>query len=160
MKEWFGGKNFTLTELIYKGTRDGFSSQNFHSKVDGRGAIIVIIKSNIGGNIFGGYTKKGFNSCANYSTDPDAFLFSVTKKTKIIQNANNTYSLYDEASRHATWGGGHDLGLMTNCNTENTSYCNLGHTYVPPDGHANGSEGAKNYLAGAYNFMTEEIEIF
>ena len=73
---------------------------------------------------------------------------------------NTAYSLYDESSRHATWGGGHDLALFGNCNTENTSYSNLGHTYTPPNGITYGTEDAKSYFAGSYNFMVEEVEIF
>ena len=44
------------------------------------------------------------------------------------------YATYGTAGNHATFGGGHDLNLCDNCNTINSSYSSLGHTYQPPAG--------------------------
>ena len=44
LKEYLSS-NFIITELIYVGSRDGFSTGKFHSKVDAKGAVIVLIKS-------------------------------------------------------------------------------------------------------------------
>ena len=38
--EWTGSKNM---ELLYRGTRDGMSSKNFHDKCDNQGKTIIII---------------------------------------------------------------------------------------------------------------------
>ena len=46
MKEWLG-KNLLFTELLYKATRDGFDAPKFHSLIDKKGAVIVLIKSKI-----------------------------------------------------------------------------------------------------------------
>jgi hypothetical protein len=70
--------SFCVTELLYRGSEDGWSASTFHSKVDDKGAVICIIRSS-NGNIFGGYTKIGFDSSSLYKADSDAFLFSVTK---------------------------------------------------------------------------------
>jgi hypothetical protein len=37
--------SFCATELLYRATKDGWSASNFHSKVDGKGAVICIIRS-------------------------------------------------------------------------------------------------------------------
>ena len=87
----------------------------------------------------------------------------MSKKLKIEQQANSgvsQYGVYCGTGYNATWGGGHDIHLSDNCNTVNSSYSNLGHTYVCPSGMINGSEEAKNYLAGSYNFLVNEIEAF
>lgn len=68
--------------------------------------------------------------------------------------------MYGAPNYHVTFGGGHDIYLCDNCNTTNSSYSNFGHTYKCPDGFAYGSNEAKNYFAGSYNFMTDEIEVF
>ena len=62
----------------------------------------------------------------------------------------------------STFGGGHDLSIGgDSCNTNSSlNYSNLGHTYVCPDEHTNASEGAKAYLAGAYNFVVSDIEVY
>ena len=44
LKEYLNS-TFIITELLYVGTRDGFSSSNFHSKIDNKGAVIILIKS-------------------------------------------------------------------------------------------------------------------
>jgi hypothetical protein len=53
--------NFCTTELLYSGSKDGWSTSFFHNKVDNNGAVICIIRSS-NGNVFGGYTKLGFDS--------------------------------------------------------------------------------------------------
>lgn len=47
--------------LIYRGSRDGFLSKNFHNKCDYKGETLSIIKSTKG-YIFGGYTKINWDS--------------------------------------------------------------------------------------------------
>ena len=44
-------------ELLYRGTRDGFGSKEFHQKCDGKGPSLTLIKSKPFGRIFGGYTN-------------------------------------------------------------------------------------------------------
>jgi TLD len=57
--EWSGKKQMQLT-LTYRGSRDGFNNQQFHSKVDGKGpANFVCIQSETG-LVFGAYTSKPF----------------------------------------------------------------------------------------------------
>ena len=43
MKEWSGYKKM---ELLYRGTRDGMNSQNFHNKCDNKGPNYVLIQNN------------------------------------------------------------------------------------------------------------------
>ena len=51
-------------------------------------------------------------------------------------------------------GGGHDLYLSDNCNANNSSYSNLSHSY------GNNQGGNTTSLAGSYNFVVDEIEVF
>jgi hypothetical protein len=39
------GNSYCVTELLYRGTTDGFQCATYHTKVDGKGAVIVLIKS-------------------------------------------------------------------------------------------------------------------
>jgi len=72
---------------------------------------------------------------------------------------SNSYSCYDGSNYGPTFGGGHDLYLCDNCNIYNSNYSNLGHSYNL-NGYVYGSTQIKNFLAGSYNFMVSEIEIF
>jgi len=44
------------SELIYRGTRDGFSGVEFHKKIGGKGFLLSLVKTTLG-KVFGGYTE-------------------------------------------------------------------------------------------------------
>jgi hypothetical protein len=54
--------------LLYRESRDGFGSSNFHSKSDGVPNTITIILMT-GGFIFGGFTPIAWDSSGNYKED-------------------------------------------------------------------------------------------
>ena len=58
--EWTG---YEKMELIYRGTRDGMTSNKFHEKCDNQGPTITLIKTDK--NIFGGYTSISWSSDGN-----------------------------------------------------------------------------------------------
>jgi len=51
-----------ITELIFRGTKDGFTASAFHTKCDNKGATITIVKAKNNGNVFGGYNPKSWVS--------------------------------------------------------------------------------------------------
>jgi len=53
-----------------------------------------------------------------------------------------------------TFGGGHDLYISDQSNTNNSSYSGLGSTYELPTGKNN------TWLAGTNSFKVLEIEVF
>ena len=50
-------------KLLFRGSRDGFEAQTFHSKCDNRGPTVTIVKS--GNYIFGGFSEKSWDSKYN-----------------------------------------------------------------------------------------------
>ena len=46
--------------LLYRASRDGWASSNFHFYCDNQGPTVAVIKS--GNNIFGGYTEQSWDS--------------------------------------------------------------------------------------------------
>ena len=48
--------------LLYRGTRDGFGSNDFHSKCDGKSNTLTILKAKQSEFIFGGYTEAEWDS--------------------------------------------------------------------------------------------------
>lgn len=80
--------------------------------------------------------------------------------TNIGPSHSNTYSIYDDSGYGPTFGGGHDFYIANASNTNQSSYSNLGHSYLEPTGNGYSSTQAKNYLAGSYNFQVKEIEVF
>ena len=70
-----------MFELLYRGTRDGFASTQFHKLCDNKGPTVTLAKSNFG-QVFGGYASVSWQSFGGVMNDQEAFLFSVSKVTK------------------------------------------------------------------------------
>ena len=66
--------------LIYRGSRDGFDKESCIEKVYDKQNIVILIQSQ-NGNVFGGYTKAGWDSdlhnSSDYTADKDAFVFQI-----------------------------------------------------------------------------------
>jgi len=72
--EWSGYKSM---ELIYRGTRDGMTSKDFHNKCDNKGKTICLFL-NDKDYIFGGYSSIPWTSNEGDKTANDCFLFTLT----------------------------------------------------------------------------------
>jgi hypothetical protein len=87
--------------LLYRGTRDGFGTKDFHSKCDDHTNTLTIFKAKGSGFIFGGFTAVNWESSNNlkYKSDANAFIFSLTNKDNkplkmnIDQN-NNHHAIF------------------------------------------------------------------
>ncbi len=149
--------------LLYRATRDGFTGQAFHSKCDGKGNTITIIKNNLN-YVFGGYASSAWHSSGEWIDDPNAFLFSLRRagvsfKDKFtIKVATN--ALYGHSGYGTTFGGGHDIRICNQSNTNIGSYSNFGNSYNLPNGYTLGGN-ARDFLAGNYTqWTTTEIEVY
>ena len=72
--EWSGAK---CLELLYRGSRDGMYSKNFHEKCDDKGATITLFR-NDKGNIFGGYLPISWKNNGGYQNENRCFIFTLT----------------------------------------------------------------------------------
>jgi hypothetical protein len=65
------------TVLLYRGSRDGWLSTNFHVKCDNKGPTIVLIRTTKG-RVSGGYTSETWETPPGnrWKQDANAFLFS------------------------------------------------------------------------------------
>ena len=104
--EWTG---YSTMQLLYRGTRDGSTSDIFHKKCDNKGPTICLYE-NDKGNIFGGYSSISWTNSGDSRSDPDSFIFTLSniygiQPTKFINkevnnsvyhNSNNGPSFYDD----------------------------------------------------------------
>ena len=154
-------------ELLYRATRDGWGSADFHRLCDSQGATVTVVKS-AGGFIFGGYADLPWGGGSAYKASPGAFLFGLhtskgqgpIKLTQGGQSPNAGRAVHHNSSTGPRWGGGHDLQIGDNPNAANSSYASLGHTYNPPPGGVYGQPSANEYFAEAYQFTLAEFEVF
>jgi hypothetical protein len=123
--------------LLYRATRDGFTGKAFHSKCDGKGNTITIIKNDLN-YVFGGYASSAWNSSGNYLNDPNSFLFSLRRagvsfKYKFTVKVAKL-ALLGSLSYGATFGN-YDIYICNQSNTSIGSRTYFGHTYNLPDGY-------------------------
>ncbi|CAH3169721.1 unnamed protein product, partial [Porites lobata] len=151
----------------WRASVDGWAASTFHSRCDGRGPTVTIVK--VGKYIFGGYTSVSWASSGGYRYDSKAFLFSLVNKpgwapVKLPQTgtygSSRAYSIYFHSSYGPIFGGGHDFYIYNYASSNTNSASNLGHTYGPPRGYSYGTTSAQTFLAGSYYFTPDEIETF
>ena len=85
-------KNISNISLLYRGTRDGDNSRNFHSKCDNIQNTVTFVKSK-NGRRFGVFTNIGIKSnfSGNYKvTDPKTFIFSLDNHECYFYKSGNT----------------------------------------------------------------------
>lgn len=102
------------------------------------------------------FTSPGAGS---YLASPQAFLFSVVNphrmgptKLPLTKNQNNAICSYRNCG--PTFGGGHDLHITENANSNNSSYSNLGFSYECPSGKQN------TFFTGVKTFSVTDYEVF
>ena len=126
--DWTGFKNM---KLIYRGSRDGMSSNNFRNKCINQGATITLIK-NEKDNIFGGYATISWENKDIWANAPDSFIFTLTniyniEPTKFPSNKNGKD--IGNYSYHGPNFGFTDIYFCHNFNEEGNSYSNFPNSY-------------------------------
>ena len=150
--------------LLYRGTRDGFGADDFHSTCDGHSNTLTIFKAKKSNYIFGGFTSVEWNSSSGFKSDPNAFIFSLTNKDnrplKIKVDPNeDEQAIFGNYDFGPSFGGGHDIHVANKANKTMASYSNLGKSYKHPQ-YAYRSNEAETFLAGSYQFRLDEIEVY
>jgi len=153
------GVEKTSAKLLFRASRDG--GNNFHKCCDNLGPTVTIIKSN--GCIFGAYTPISWASKGAYVINSATFLFSLVgpndeERTVKISNVSGNHSIHDSATAGPTFGGGHDLYISANYQST-SNYSGLGSSYQLTGGNY-GPSGASSYLAGSYNFVVSDYEVY
>jgi len=155
----FYGNTQQKWQLLYKASRDGFDVNVFHNRCNNNGATMKIIQSN-NNYLFGGYTSVAWASSNQYAVDSNAFLFTLTNPHNIlptkypVQPSKTQHTVYHGNGYGPTFGGGHDLYVCTNSNSNNSSYTNFPNTYTDTTGQGN------NTFTGTRNFTASDIEVF
>ena len=157
-------------KFLYRASRDGFGTNDFHLKCDGKANTLTIFKASESSFIFGGFTTASWDSSSGSKTDPNAFLFSLTNKEnqpckmKIDKNRQQ-YAIDCRSSCFPSFGyynhpsHGHDLWIVSNIYKEAPSGSHIGNVYKHPKYNA-GTNEANTFLAGSHEFQLSEIEVY
>ena len=102
----------------------------------------------------------------SYKNSSSSFLFSLRNKDGLapfianIKQGQEKYAIYCCTGHGPNFGGGSDLYICNNPHQVRQSLSNFGYSYQLPTGYVYGNEQAKNLLAGQYQFLTTDIEVF
>lgn len=149
--------------LIYKATRDGFSSEDFHNLCNNRGATLTLIQPRNRiqmkkrDSIFGGYTTIPWSSRFGFYRDPEAFLFRFTQNELIRFNIRSVDEV--AVSHHATAGpvfGLGDIHICHRANENNFSFTKFPYCYEDLNEYG---KGRKTFSKTKY-FLVKELEVY
>eukprot|EP00347_Sterkiella_histriomuscorum_P005061 403358051 len=155
LKDW----NRANIKLLYKGTTDSFEATKFHQLCDNQGPTISFVLSELG-HTFGGYTSISWTSDGAYKEDRQAFLFQLNQRSIHPIENNFDKAVQHHPDYHLIFGSGNDLCLYNQCDVNKSSDSYFGHAYKLPPGYTQGTDDARKYLAGEYQFKVLEIEVY
>jgi len=99
-------------------------------------------------------------SGGGYGSTPNAFIFSLRNKEGLgpfkSMVTNPTYAIYRYSSYGPTFGGGHDIYIANNANSNTHSSTTFGSFYSIPGG----VQDRYTILAGTQTFKPDEVEVF
>ena len=115
-------------ELLYSGSRDGFSTNTFHSKCDNKGPTLFVTKLE-NNRRFGGFASSSWGKDSHEIKDDNAFLFSLDNKIKYGLKKKGIDALYGQENTSVLFGPnyskGDDLpigGDIAYCRTEGLKF--------------------------------------
>jgi hypothetical protein len=148
--------------LLYRATRDGFGSNDFHSKCDGHSNTLTLLKAKQSSYIFGGFTTVSWDGSSWWKSDPNAFIFSLTNKDNkplkmTIKPNKHEFAICCHSGHGPMFG--EDINIYNNANTTMDSNSRLGFAFKHPQ-YALGTNEALTFLAGSQKFQLDEIEVY
>ena len=150
--EYFKGKDI-FYELIFRGTRDGRTSDIFHQKCDGKAKTITVIKT-IKGLKFGGYIEREWKSYGYWvKDDENCFVFSLDLK-KIYEPVKGKDKYFFDQSygpNFAVFGLENNLFKKSSLNLKKKESSNFNFKLFNTDYEINGGENV---------FQVAELEVF
>ena len=151
--EWSGTAGNKQMVVLYKATRDGFTAKDFQLKCYGKGETWVII-SDVKGNVFGGYTSKGWKGIKTWVQDPASYVYTLVNPHGIPPTKYNP-----QENRLCIWDFGNmclgsDLVIAGNSNSNNKSFTYFPNYYIDTTGKG------KTTFTGDEYFQSKEIEVW
>ena len=140
-------------KLLYRATKDGDSSKEFHNKCDNIKGTLTLVKTKKA-FIFGGYTNEIWNNNGGFfRKDNDAFCFSIDLK-KIYKFKKSENSSIKCDKDYGPYFGVTFFGINNNC------LINGGMMNEGLNKYYEGQEKENEINNGEINFGVEEVEVF
>jgi len=118
---------------VYRGTRDGFGAADFHRCCDNRPRLLVLVRAQDSGWLFGGYTEVGFADHGSFYADSASYLYSLSNELghpEKLASLQTGLDLCYNPAVSASFGDGLGFHICNNANTVKGSYTFTGHSYA------------------------------
>ena len=156
--EWTGCNKM---ELLYRGSRDGSTSKDFHDRCDNKGPTICLYQ-NDKDYIFGGYASISWTNSGGYRPASESFIFTLTnihgiEPTK-FPNKDKNISVYHNSNHGPSFGNYNDINIISDYK-QSGSYSSFPSEYE--DTLNKGKSIFTGNLDNSNNRLTvKEIEVF
>jgi len=120
--EWLGKE--VRFDLIFRATRDGWDSTDFHRLCDRVDPTVTVLRNNHD-RLLGGYTPLSWGEGSGYRKDDSltGFVFSLTLMQKCpMKESSKQYSISDTSSTCPKFGGGYDIEIVNRANEDQNDY--------------------------------------
>jgi len=116
IKKIYEWTEYNDMELLYRGSRDGSTSKEFHDRCDNKGPTICLYK-NDKDYIFGGYASISWTCKGGYYSARESFIFTLTnihgtEPTK-FPNTNKDKSVYHHSDYGPSFGDYNDIDIRS-----------------------------------------------
>jgi hypothetical protein len=153
----FGTKRF---KTLWRGSRDGFTTKEFHGRCDGHSNTLTVILDTKG-NIFGGFTPVEWESpqlpCPKADNSLKSFVFTVKNPHNIkakrfaLKASDQQQAIYCDSERGPCF---YDISVFDHCNENTLSWTYLGSSYRNDTGL-----DRRIFFTGSEYFQVKEIEV-
>jgi hypothetical protein len=172
---------FRKFSLLWRGSRDGFTKEEFHRRCNGHANTLTVILDTKG-NIFGGFTPVEWESGLKWKADDSlqSFLFTLKNPHNIparrfaLKAERKREAISCNSGRGPFFGG--DIGVYDNCNANARSFTRFGECDISVAGNCNANANSYTFLGASYTndtgldefvvftgsdcFQVKEIEVF
>jgi hypothetical protein len=160
----FGNQSY---QLLYRGSRDGFSCANQHAKVGGHSNTITLVETTEG-FIFGCYITCLWDSSNKWKSDEShrSFLFTLKNPHNIpprkflMKPEQKSYAMICYSTGYLTWiGCSGAIAVVENCNSNDNSTTS---GFASPNSSFVNDTGLdwETFFTGKSTFRVKELEIF
>lgn len=147
------GNNIRGINLLFRASENGDKMENFDNKCNNKENELIIIKTTKG-NIFGGFTKTGWNNKNKDIFDSNAFMFSYNLK-KIYNIVNPQYALHRQSGDgRLSFGSNSYVFLLGN------NFLNRNSSTTDKMIDYRGESTEREINGGEKNFKVLELEVF
>ncbi|RGB29932.1 TLD-domain-containing protein [Rhizophagus diaphanus] len=144
-------KNLYEFNLILRGSRDGFTSENFHEICDNKFRTITVIKVKDSNEILGGYNPIEWKTEFCFGHSKDSFIFSfINKDDYILSRVQNEKQAINNYSRYGPSFGNGDLVIYGDSEHSFENYVN----------YCKKLSYEKQIRPSAEKFSIEDYEVF